>query len=357
MAISKIEPIDLNQEESTFLELRDQLMEMVNAIIPHELRQSWKSIGKSGQNLIITGATFTVLGVLARIATRITIKYPDVQLFGSLSNALTNAQTNLMNKAPSNDKMTFGEMLKVIKDKSIRWGTYIADQIARFFNFMKTTGLPKIGEFFVSVGRWIVEKGAQIWGSLKAAWNATKFWIATTALSAVIWWSGIKFTIHALWLKFLNTALVRGITDAITVIVRNFTKKALKLVLKKFLKMVTKIALKLAATIVGAIPALKALAVVAALIALAFILTTSGFYAQGGFPHQGRPFIAREAGPELVGKIGSRNAVVNNDQIVDAVSSGVYGAFLSAFESGASRTSSVARVYLDGKVIATAGAC
>ena len=45
--------------------------------------------------------------------------------------------------------------------------------------------------------------------------------------------------------------------------------------------------------------------------------------AVGGFPDMGELFIAREAGPELVGKIGNRTAVANNDQIVDGVSRGV----------------------------------
>lgn len=62
----------------------------------------------------------------------------------------------------------------------------------------------------------------------------------------------------------------------------------------------------------------------------------SGFstYAQGGFPDMGQMFIAREAGPELVGNIGSRTAVVNNDQIVESVSTGVYQAVIAALGSG-----------------------
>ena len=55
------------------------------------------------------------------------------------------------------------------------------------------------------------------------------------------------------------------------------------------------------------------------------------YYAAGGFPGQnGDLFVANEAGPELVGQIGSRNAVVNNDQIVDAVARGVYQAVMQA---------------------------
>lgn len=40
-------------------------------------------------------------------------------------------------------------------------------------------------------------------------------------------------------------------------------------------------------------------------------------YAGGGFPTHGEIFMAREKGPELVGKIGNSTAVMNNDQILD----------------------------------------
>ena len=45
--------------------------------------------------------------------------------------------------------------------------------------------------------------------------------------------------------------------------------------------------------------------------------------AEGGFPEQGQLFIAREAGAEMVGNIGRRTAVANNDQIVAGIASGV----------------------------------
>ena len=46
-------------------------------------------------------------------------------------------------------------------------------------------------------------------------------------------------------------------------------------------------------------------------------------YAEGGFPAQGQMFIAREAGAEMVGNIGRRTAVANNDQIVSGIAGGV----------------------------------
>lgn len=45
--------------------------------------------------------------------------------------------------------------------------------------------------------------------------------------------------------------------------------------------------------------------------------------ADGGFVDAGQLFIAQEAGPELVGRIGHRTAVANNDQIVDGIAAGV----------------------------------
>ena len=61
-------------------------------------------------------------------------------------------------------------------------------------------------------------------------------------------------------------------------------------------------------------------------------------YAMGGFPADGEMFIAREAGPEMVGTIGNKTAVANNDQIVESVSRGVYQAVASAMsQSGGSQ--------------------
>ena len=53
-------------------------------------------------------------------------------------------------------------------------------------------------------------------------------------------------------------------------------------------------------------------------------------YATGGFPAVGQLFVAREAGPEMVGTIGNKPAVANNDQITSAISSAVYNAVVSA---------------------------
>lgn len=57
------------------------------------------------------------------------------------------------------------------------------------------------------------------------------------------------------------------------------------------------------------------------------------WYAKGGFPEAGQLFVANEAGPEMVGKMGSRNAVANNNQIVEGIKNGVFEAVLDAFNA------------------------
>ena len=87
----------------------------------------------------------------------------------------------------------------------------------------------------------------------------------------------------------------------------------------------------------------------------AALAATIGLFAQGGFPERGQMFVAREAGPELVGTIGSRNAVVNNDQIVEAVSLGVYRAVRDAMGGNNSNNKPTeVKLYLDGKQITAA---
>lgn len=55
-------------------------------------------------------------------------------------------------------------------------------------------------------------------------------------------------------------------------------------------------------------------------------------FASGGFPDTGELFVAREAGPELVGRINGKTAIANNDQIVSGISSGVFNAVTSAMK-------------------------
>ena len=74
--------------------------------------------------------------------------------------------------------------------------------------------------------------------------------------------------------------------------------------------------------------------------------------AGGGFPDTGQMFIAREAGPELVGRIGRRTAVANNDQIVQGIASAVRSAMagVNSPSNGGTTRITVQNV-LNGKAI------
>ena len=54
------------------------------------------------------------------------------------------------------------------------------------------------------------------------------------------------------------------------------------------------------------------------------------WYASGGFPKTGELFAANESGPEMVGRIGNKTAVANNDQITTAIAKSTYEAISKA---------------------------
>jgi hypothetical protein len=85
-------------------------------------------------------------------------------------------------------------------------------------------------------------------------------------------------------------------------------------------------------------------------------ISNIGFYATGGFPSSGEIFVANEAGAEMIGTIGGRTAVANNNDIVNSVSTGVYGAVSRAFSENSMNGNSGGDVYLDntkvGRVVA-----
>lgn len=77
-------------------------------------------------------------------------------------------------------------------------------------------------------------------------------------------------------------------------------------------------------------------------------------YAVGGLPNMGQMFVAREAGPELVGTLGGHTAVMNNDQIVSSVANGVAQAterVLRSYIKSNGNGGQPIQIVLDGKVI------
>lgn len=147
------------------------------------------------------------------------------------------------------------------------------------------TWVGSIKEFFVD-GLWGAIKGLldSITGVFTGDWNKTWKGLVNSVIGVG---NGIISAVNKIWTGILS--IINGIIDAINLIpkvnIPNIPVEDLKIPL---------------------IPTFE--------------------YAEGGIPGYGELFLAREAGPEFVGSFGSRNVVMNNDQIVAAVSGGVYDA-------------------------------
>ena len=76
-------------------------------------------------------------------------------------------------------------------------------------------------------------------------------------------------------------------------------------------------------------------------------------FASGGFPTPGQLFVANELGnPEMIGSIGGRTAVANNEQITEAIAAAVYNAMVSAQAQQADRPIQINEtINLDGRAV------
>jgi phage-related protein len=183
-------------------------------------------------------------------------------------------------------------------------------------------------------------------------WNSVKSWFTSNVapkFTASYWQtkfdtirSGLKTKLDAAWKAVKNFFSVsewkKKVTDAVNTIKKNFKMPSLPKI-------------KLSVTWSTNVGALKT-AVYKALGLSGWPSLKWSTYAKGGFPSMGEMFIAREAGPELVGRIGNRPSVANNDQIVTAVAQGVYSAVVAAMsENNGGNGNQNINVYLDGKQI------
>lgn len=104
----------------------------------------------------------------------------------------------------------------------------------------------------------------------------------------------------------------------------------------------------------NAVDALGRTSYVGLTVGISSFLNGTRMYASGGFPDSGELFMARESGPEMVGTIGGRTAVANNNDIVAAVSEGVFQAVAQAMGSGSGTSNTEIAVYMDSEVVARA---
>lgn len=188
--------------------------------------------------------------------------------------------------------------------------------VASWFNNNVVT--PTI-EWFRSVWYSVSSFFSNLWSDIKAVWNIASTWFNDTIIDPVkrafrTACDAIEGYFYSLWLSIRQgvagamNGVIGGIESAINWVVRGING-----LLSGFNEVV-----EWAADLIGA--DWDGVTLVGTVSLGRISIPT---YAEGGFPEQGQMFIAREAGAEMVGNIGRRTAVANNDQIVSGIAGGV----------------------------------
>lgn len=211
--------------------------------------------------------------------------------------------------------------------------------IYKYWDEIKSWWASNVAPWFTKE-RWS-SLGENIKQGLAGKWNEFKAWWANTAI--VGWWndSVAPWFTKEKWVN-LGAGLVEGFKQT--------WKNAVNAGISLFNKFIGWVNEKLhiswnAVSILGK-------EIIPAGSFQLFTIPKMQLMAEGGYPASGQLFMAREAGPEMVGTIGGRTAVANNDQIVEAVSAGVYNAVTAAM-SGNQGAEMTINVTLDGDTIYT----
>lgn len=162
---------------------------------------------------------------------------------------------------------------------------------------------------------------------------------------------GIMNTAKWLVVDVLN-AIVRFIND-LGPAINNFVDNAIQAVVKLVNFMVSAVEYLINTVVVNAArTAISALNLIPGVdISLPQYITIPRFtgYEDGGYPDTGEFFMARENGPELVGRIGNRTAVANNDQITEGISRATYEALSRALQENKTSERQPVNVYVGNK--------
>lgn len=258
------------------------------------------------------------------------IKNRDWNSVGSILSKKLNEQIEKLDELNIGEKI--GEKINGALDfangfiGTFDFGNFARTLTTQITNFIKTINWGRIGELFSS--------------SIIGAFNF---------LSEIARWFGSKETRQSVFnavIKFIDNIDWVGIGKSLA----TFTLDTIFAVIKwaldirnwaKLIGTVIKAAGKLLFGIFDGVLTKVGLGGVAQKLGKSF-----GLYANGGYPASGEVFIARENGiPEMVGSIGGRTAVANNDQIVDAVSIGVYNAVVDAMSrSGGNKQPTIVQI-------------
>lgn len=251
----------------------------------------------------------------------------------------------------------FTKEWKNVKDKTAEFKTEIASKASDLWEkFKKSWGETKTAQFLLKIG----SKAKDLWEKFKKSWGETRtaqFLLRIASKISELWgdfkksWGEKKTVsflmkrgtkVSELWREFKTSW--NGVTRTVTIGL-SFAKNALSNLWSSVTRFFTGKSVD-----VGTKTAKKADGGVFSGGSWHSIKK----YAAGGAPNFGQMFIAREAGPELVGNLGGHTAVMNNDQIVSSVANGVAQAterVLRSYIRSNGNGGQPIQIVLDGKVI------
>ena len=303
------------------------------------LSTTWDGI-KSTASTVLNNMKTTISTAWDNVKTNTSTAWTNIKT--SLSTTWTNVKT-LASTTWSNLKSTISTAWSNIStDTSTKWNS-IKTSLSTAWNSVKSTASSVFNNIKTSI--------ANVWNNVKTNTNTM--------------WGGLKTTLSTTWGNIKSTAVTAfsSMKSSICTVWDN-----LKSHISNAVSSITGFVDNMKSIVSSGVSAVKGLfdsAVSAAKSAISKVSETLSSigssvsnvgsklgFASGGFPEVGQLFIAREAGAEMVGSIGGRTAVANNDQIVEGIYQGVLAA-MRASDGGNGGNFDV-RVYLDGKQITAA---
>ena len=272
-----------------------------------------------------------------------------VQLWSTISTAAINAWNGIKNAAIAlwdGIKTVFSAISTVvinvwngIQTAAISAWNGIKSVYASVTTWISTNIIQPVGNFFTNLWNGFINGAKSAWAGVKSVFSSVVSFFKTTFENA---WAGIVKVFSTAGTIFVNikdaivtafksvvNGIINGLNNVIAVPFNGINSALNKIKNIEILGLTPFSSLRTIS--VPVIPKL----------------------AQGGILDAGQLFIANERGPELVANAGRRTAVMNNDQIVESVSQGVYQAVVAAMRATAGNESGAqsVNVYLDGKQV------
>ena len=232
----------------------------------------------------------------------------------------------------------FTNLWNTIKTAAINAWNGIKTVYSMVTSWISTTIIQPVSSFFSNLWSGFLEKARTAWEGVKTIFGNVASFFHDTFQKA---WAGIVKVFSVAGEIFVD--IKDGIVAAFKVVVNGIIRGINKVVAVPFNALNTALRKLKNTSILGLTPfsGIRTVSVPS------IPLLASGGVIDGS--QAGQLFVAREAGPELVANVGRKTAVMNNDQIVDSVSRGVYQAVVAAM--GASKGDQVVEAKVNDKVL------